>query len=453
MQLIKIAWRNFCHRALSSFLTTLSLALGVALVVAVLAIYGIISDAFVRNASVGYNLVVGPPKGSPLQLTLSSVYYLSPPVENLPFTEYMEFLPREQREALVRNHGGDPTLGQRDGVYAGFVRGGYVIPICLGDYFKKYRIVGTIPEFFEELRHGMDVDEPFEFERGRALKTYTPEHSYYEAVVGSRVAAEEGVKVGDEIYPTHGDPEGVGHGQPFTVVGVLRPTGTPNDRVMFVNMEGFYLLDKHAKPVPEDAVVEPPAPAADGRPPGLTIPQREVTSLLVRNGMILMAPIMENRINESMRAQAAAPIGQIQNLMEAIIGPISTALLVITILTCVVAAIGTLVAIYNSMSERRRDIAVMRALGARRDTVTAIILLESGLIAVVGGLAGWLIAHVGIWVASGRIEEQTGVQAGLLTFTPYEWLVLPLVIGLSLIAGLLPAAAAYRTDVSSNLAA
>ncbi len=452
MQLIKIAWRNFRYRALSSFLTTLSLALGVALVVAVLAIYGIINEAFVRNASVGYNLVVGP-KGSPLQLTLSSVYYLAPPVENLPFTEYMEFLPQQQRAAMVRDYGGDPSLAERDGIYAGFIAGGYVIPICLGDFYKQYRIVGTIPDFFEVLRHGPDVDEPFVFADGRALQTYTPEHSYYEAVVGSRVASEEGVRVGDEIFPTHGDPEGVGHGQPFTVVGVLEPTGTPNDRVMFVNMEGFYLLDKHAKPVAEDAIVQPPRPAADGRPPGLTIPQREVTSLLVRNGMILMAPIMQNRINESLRAQAAAPIGQIQSLMDQIIGPISTALFAITILTCVVAAIGTLVAIYNSMSERRRDIAVMRALGARRDTVTAIILLESGLIAIIGGVAGWVMAHLAILAASGRIEDQTGVQAGLLTFTQYEWLVLPLVIALSLIAGLLPAAAAYRTDVSSNLAA
>ena len=114
MSLLQIAWRNFRHRALSSLLTTFSLALGVALVVLVLAIYGIVTDAFRRNSTVSYNIVVGP-KGSPLQLTLNSVYYLSQPIENLPFTEYMEFMPMEQRAALVRKYGGSKSLGERKG--------------------------------------------------------------------------------------------------------------------------------------------------------------------------------------------------------------------------------------------------------------------------------------------------------------------------------------------------
>ena len=105
------------------------------------------------------------------------------------------------------------------------------------------------------------------------------------------------------------------------------------------------------------------------------------------------------------------------------------------------------------MNDRRRDIAVMRALGARRDTVTAIILCESGLIAVIGGILGWLLAHFAIWCFSGRIEDQTGVQVGFFTTSDYELAILPLVFVLALIAGFLPAWSAYRTDVGSNLAA
>ncbi|TWU10973.1 ABC transporter permease [Allorhodopirellula heiligendammensis] len=453
MNLLFIAWRNFRYRALSSFLTTLSLMLGVGLVVMVMAIYGIISEAFVRNASVGYNLVVGPP-GSALQLTLNSVYYLSQPIENLPYTEYMEFFPQEQRAEMVREYGGDPALGERDGVYAGYVAGGYVIPLALGDYYGDSRVVGTTPEFFEKLRHGPDVDQPFVFREGRAFETYTPENQYFECVLGSRVAAQSGLQVGDTMNPTHGDPEGKGHGQGFQVVGVLAPTGTPNDRAVFVNLEGFYLLEGHARPLEEDAIIEPPQRDPDDeRPPLLMIPEREVTSILVRNGNLMFAPGMQNRINETKRAQAAAPIGEINKLMSAIVGPLLSALLVITLITCVVAAFGVLVAIYNSMNDRRRDIAVMRALGARRGSVTWIILFESLIIAVVGGAAGWFLAHVAILAAGGFIEQRTGVQVSLFSVTEYEWLVLPFVILLSLLAGIVPAMAAYRTDVGSNLSA
>ncbi len=504
MPLLQIAWRNFCHRSLSSVLTTLSLALGVGLVALVLSIYGVISEAFTRNASVGYNLVVGP-KGSPLQLTLNSVYYLSQPIENLPYSEYMEFFTQEERAAMVAKYGGDSELAKRGGRYAPYVSGGYVIPLALGDYFGQYRVVGTVPGFFEKLRHGPNVDEEFTFADGRAFVEFSTENSYFEAVLGSRVAKDMGVGVGDKFYPTHGDPSGHGHDLGFTIVGVMDPTGTPNDRAAFVNLEGFYLMDGHAKPIEEDesATVEEDASEDAESSEGdeeasddqanvgdgngvrlvtlqeeegetkilvekgaasngdhetdefrlLSIPEREVTAILVRNGNLMFAPAMQNAINELPWSQAAAPIGEINKLMGLIVGPLMTALLIITLITCVVAAVGVLVAIYNSMNDRRRDIAVMRALGARRGTVTSIILCESGLIAVIGGILGWFLAHLAMWCYSGQIEDQTGVQIGLFTTSTLELAILPLVLGLALLAGFLPAWSAYRTDVGSNLSA
>ena len=534
MSLIQIAWRNFCHRSLSSILTTLSLALGVGLVVLVLSIYGVISEAFTRNASVGYNLVVGP-KGSPLQLTLNSVFYLSQPIENLPFTEFMEFLPKEERAAMVERFGGNPELGQRGGRYAPFVSGGYAIPLALGDYFGEFRVVGTTPDFFEKLRHGPNVDQKFTFRKGRALKEFSKQHGYFEAVLGSRVAKQMNVDLGHQFFPTHGDPTGHGHDLGFTVVGIMDPTGTPNDRAAFVNLEGFYLMDGHAKPVEateeteasadenfvdeaidaeevNESSIEQPANAKesgdrdaepakndgksttekstsglaaqgtrlvqsnaskpdtksvtiseaatdssnDQKPDQfrlLSIPEREVTSILVRNGNIMFAPGMQNAINEGIQAQAAAPIGEINKLMTLIVGPLLKALLIITLITCVVAAVGILVSIYNSMNDRKRDIAVMRALGARRNTVTAIIILESFLVAIIGAVTGWILAHAAITLYAGQIEDQTGVQVGFFTTSNYEILVLPLVLSLALIAALLPAWSAYRTDVGSNLSA
>ncbi|QEG43656.1 ABC transporter permease [Roseimaritima ulvae] len=460
MNILQIAWRNFQQRSLSSVLTTISLALGVALTVAVLAVYGIVSDAFQRNASVGYNLVVGP-KGSPLQLTLNSVYYLSQPIENLPYTQYMEFLSKEQRAEQVASYGGPAELAERDGAYSAYVRGGFAIPLALGDYFGQFRVVGTTPAFFEELRYGLDVDKPFKFSAGRAIEHHSEEHGYFEAVVGSRVAQEMNVGIGDEFFPTHGDPTGHGHELGFTIVGVMEPTGTPNDRVAIVNLEGFYLMGGHAKPIDEEELTEQEKvdaeAEADESAEGpakfkpLSIRQREVTSILIRTGNPLFGPQIQNVVNEDIYAQAAAPVLEINKLMNLIVAPLLTALMIITVITCIVAAVGILVSIYNSMNDRKRDIAVMRALGARRDTVTSVILLESLLIAVIGGAAGWMLAHVGIWLSGGYIEEQTGVQPGLFSTSPYELVILPLVLGLAALAGLLPAVAAYRTDVTANL--
>lgn len=463
MNLIQIAWRNFCHRSLSSILTTLSLSLGVGLVVLVLSVYGVINEAFTRNASVGYNLVVGP-KGSPLQLTLNSVFYLSQPIENLPYTEYMEFLSKSERAKLVEQFDGDEELAQRGGRYAPFIGDGFVIPLALGDYFGEFRVVGTTPLFFEKLRHGPDLEQTFAFSAGRTFKDFSEEHSYFEAVVGSRVAKEMNVGIGDEFFPTHGDPTGHGHDLGFTIVGIMEPTGTPNDRAAFVNLEGFYLMDGHAKPIEEmpAEVIEKPRTEPESTESGpriakrddyrlLSIPEREVTSILIRTENIMFAPSMQNAINEGIRSQAAAPVGEINKLMGLIIGPLKNAMLVITLITCVVAAVGILVAIYNSMNDRKRDIAVMRALGARRSTVTSIIVYESLLVATIGAAVGWILAHAGITAFSGTIEEQTGVQVSFFTTSGNEIWILPLVIILALIAALLPAWSAYRTDVGSNL--
>lgn len=461
MSLLYIAWRNFRFRSLSSVLTTLSLALGVALVVLVLAVYGIITEAFRGNSAVSYNLVVGP-KGDPLQLTLNSVYYLSRPIANVPFTEYMEFLGAEQRAEMVQRYGGSAALGESAGKYQRYLGGGYAIPLALGDYLDQYRVVGTTPDFFEKLKHGPEVDQPFRFREGRNFQTYSAENNYFEAVLGWRVARALELQVGDVFFPTHGDPEGEGHRDAFRIVGILAPTGTPNDRAAFVNLEGFYLMDGHAAPVdqyPDDMVAgeAPPAIDPDGQEvPVLTIPQREVTAILVNSGGI-MGFQLESRINKDRDGghdlQAAAPVGEISRMLDQIVGPLLTALMVITAITCVVAAMSILVGIYNSMNDRRRDIAIMRALGARRDAVTVVILLESLLIAAIGCGVGWVLAHGAILLASPMIENHTGVWAGFFTVSVYELLVLPMVLLLAALAALLPASVAYSTDVSRNLSA
>jgi putative ABC transport system permease protein len=515
MPLWKIAWRSIQRRALASSLTAFSMALGVMLVVGVLVTMGVVSESFRSNSSLGYNMIMGA-KGGKLQLVLNTVYYLSEPIENVPYSFYQEFLGADQR--------GDG----RDGKWKAYVR--RVVPVCLGDYYREFRVVGTTPEMFE-IEDPDDETRPlYTFADGRNFQTKSVEHGYFEAVVGARVARKYGLEVGDEIIPTHGSEEGEKH-DTFYVVGVLAPSGTAADRAVFINMEGFYLLEGHAKkqesaleriwkrfwktdqayspanndertmrpppggqnssttlpaaqrPQPAMAQIDP-RPAYLRKTTPLPIEEREVTALLVRTVSAVVSQGLATTINKEAQAQAVLPIREITALLDTFINPIKLALLTMTAMICIVSGIGILVSIYNSMSDRHREIAIMRSLGASRRTVMAIVLLEAILLALGGGLLGWLAGHTAIAVAAPYIERETGVPLGFLDFAPPvefvrnsesvlnferltggkatkildivlspEFLLIPTIILSAVFVGFLPAVTAYKTDVAKSLSA
>lgn len=505
MSLWKIAWRSIEQRALASCLTGVSMALGVALVVAVLVIHSVV-DRFFRQSSQGYDMIVGATKGGRLQLVLNTVYHLSQPVENLPYSFYKEFL----------------KDGEKPGKFASLVD--VAVPLCLGDSYEDFRVVGTTPAMFEVWA----PYQKYEFAAGRNFE----QENYFEGVIGSVVASTTGLKVGDSFQPTHGieATEGAHKHDAFTVVGILKPTGTPNDRALFINMEGFYLLRGHAKEEEEQEGVgsqksedgragehhdahehdkdgmhdeqadDHPATseqehtegehtehdeaehahdeheraehkegehAPDEREHGaaehdhehahspLPESQREITAILVRSSATNLTASMTLRrmINKGNEAQAVLPGAEIAVLLDLIVGNMRLLLLALSVLIVIVAGIGIMVSIYNSMSDRRRDIAVMRSLGARRSTVLSVILLESILLSLGGGAAGWLLGHALMALASPWVLAHTGFAMGALQFSVWEAALLPGLVVLASLVGYLPALAAYRTDVAKALSA
>ncbi len=501
MSFWKIAWRNIEQRALASALTTLSMALGVAAMIVVLVIHSVTVRQFSQDAQ-GYHLIVGG-KGGSLQLVLSTVYHIGQPLYPIPYSYYQKFQP--------------------GGEFANWTD--VAIPVCLGDSYQApngsmFRVVGTTPELFSKIQYGATSDgtpKYYEFQPGgRNLRDASRMHgeefaeAAYEAVIGSIVAAQSGLKVGDEVHPTHGlSADGHQHGG-FKVVGILKPTGTANDRAVFINIEGFYVQEGHAlaekkqKPgeahthdhkaehahddahehehteadrdhVHEEEMAKDEQHVEQGHTEAepaahehaehdhdhehghahepLPIPQREVTSVLVLCKNFGELP-MNNAVNkgEGSVAQAVAPGREVTILMDRIVGPIRIVLLVLTIVIVVVAGIGILVSIYNSMAQRSHDIAVMRALGASRGAVMCIILAESILLSLGGGLLGILLGHGLIALAAPYVLERTGVVLGLFQFDWQELVLIPALIALAALVGLLPAWAAYKTDVSKSLA-
>jgi putative ABC transport system permease protein len=436
MTLLGIAWRNIRQRLLTSLLTALSLALGVALVVATLVTGGIVKQAFESGSGLGYNMIVGA-KGSPLQLVLNSVYFISKPIENISWDFYQQFLPAAERADGV------------DGTFAASTK--TAVPICMGDYFRGFRVVGTSTAYFDRLTVG--DGQPFRFAAGRNFRT----DEFFGGVLGATVAAKLGLRVGDPFAPTHGADDGKVH-DPFTVIGILARTDTPVDRGVFVNMEGFYLQDGHAKPVEGEVGTAPPRPAADGQPTPLPFAQREVTAILLDTAALpglpaeLTAMGLRTAINEGRDGQAALPIAEIRQLLDLFVRPLELLLVLVTSLVVVVSAIGILVSMVGSSLERSRDVAIMRALGARRSHVLLTVLCEAVLLAVGGGLAGWLLGHLLVGAIAPLITTNAGVSASMLSAAPgTELLLVPFLMVLAILAALLPALAAYRTDVAKWL--
>lgn len=527
MNLWKIALRSVQHRRLASGLTALSIGLGVALVVGVMVIHGVVSQTF-RRSGEGYDLIVGA-KGSRLELVLNTVYHIGKPVGTLPYEYYEEF---------------------ESGRFAGDVE--LAVPCCMGGNYKGFRVVGTTPDMFDEIpfsrreaelsvdeeqinRGNMTQEEIQEEVRRRSQKKFADSKTlfsdgdnfgwgdFYSGVIGATVARKTGLKVGETFRPVHGfDAEQGEEHDEFTVVGILKPTGSANDRALFINIEGFWEIHSHGHydealdVVPgeeaasvEGASVSNPAEAdgdhshakADGEEtvhehgedadhehieeagheqgPGHDEEaghehdadgahehgsdeaheghdhegERRVTAILIRTDDKRIAQAMElpKRINLEGEAQAAMPAEEVTRLLEGIIGNIQAVLMVFAVMIVVVAGIGMMVSIYNSMSERRHEIAVMRALGARRTTVMAIILLESILLSIGGGVLGLVLGHSLIGLLAPQIMEHTGVVVHALQFQAAELILIPGLIFMASIVGYLPAVIAYRTEVAESL--
>ncbi|MEO1996892.1 MAG: ABC transporter permease, partial [Planctomycetaceae bacterium] len=302
----------------------------------------------------------------------------------------------------------------------------------------------------------------------------------FDAIIGARVARENQWDIDSEFTLVHGgaDSEHV-HDEKFRVVGVLKQTGTPNDKSVFVNLEGFYQIEGHDKPIDEarrrwgefygkdalpefDKEIEPfvreleQEQAAGGHSHahhhhGTPDVLKEVTSVLVLTRSTEDAIMFSGRLKKGFQAQAVNPIIPMRQLMRVFVGNVQKILMVLTGLIIMVSGVGIFVSIYNSMADRRHEIAVMRALGARRQTVFSIILTESVVLCIAGGLLGLLLGHGLVFATAPYIESQTGLLIDRFSFEPIELYLFPALAILASLVGFIPGLTAYRTDVADAL--
>jgi putative ABC transport system permease protein len=393
MKTIAFSWRYLWSRPLSAALNLLLLSLGLASITFLLLVSHQINTAFDRDLA-GIDVVVGA-KGSPMQLILSGVFQLDVPTGNIPL-------------AAVRALQAHPQVAQ-------------VIPISMGDSFRGFRIVGTTPDYISHYEASLA--------QGVMWK------SSMQAVLGSRVAQQSGLRVGDTFTGTHGlAAGGHAHGQsPYTVTGILAPSGSVLDRLVLTPLESVWqvhetdtALDDEDRKIMED--------------------EREVTLALIQYKTPLAAVTFPRFINTTTEMQAAAPALEITRLLSMVgVGlEVLRALAGVLLLT---AGLSVFIALWGAVRERRADLALLRMLGAPPRKVAGLLLCEALWLALLATVLG-VLAGQGLTALLGwALQLEKSVLIGALSW-PVELVSVPcLALGVALASALLPAWEAYRVSV------
>jgi putative ABC transport system permease protein len=428
MRLDQLVRRNLYRHRIGAGLTALNVALGALLVSVVLLLRSATAGAFLMPSR-GFSLVVGAP-GSRLELVLSSVFHLGPGPGLLDYDVFEEL----ERHASTQ----------------------LAVPYAVGDTFRGYRVVGTSEAFFDPRFPYPQAQAPADkLASGRGLRSdrtalrsalaalVAPRaaaggsgHALVrEAVVGAAVARALDVRVGDRIEPSHGvEAGGIAHRerQLWEVVGVLRSSGTPVDELVLINLESFFAISEH-----EGGVV--PETNKPGISAVLLFPKPGVHKALLLS-----------QLDKRNSLQVADVDSEVRSLLR-LVGNVDRIFFAIAVLVVLVGVVSVSVAIYNTLAGRRRELAILRILGASRRTVFGLLVGEAGLVSAVGAVAGILGGHAVVALAAGVIERSAGFRPTALALLPEELVAIVLIVLAGAVGGLLPAFEAYRSDVASHL--
>jgi putative ABC transport system permease protein len=395
--LLRITRKSLRQHALSTAITSISIGLAGALLLSVWVIKDEARTTFTQIDG-GFDAVLGA-RSTKLQLVLNAIFHLEASPANIELTDFQE-IQRNPNVALA-------------------------VPIAMGDNYRAFRVVGTSPEMFTQV----------EYAEGKKYKVRPPgrifDPTLREAVVGSFAAQRLGLKRGDHFHPYHGlnFDEKHEHAEEYVVVGILEPSNTPADKVIWIPLEGLQKMSGHAVEAHTD-----------------------ISAVLVKLRSPMAGRTLEMQYNrEGNRLTFAWPIGATISELLSKVGWFEQVLGWVAVLVALVAAGSVMASIYNSMNERRRQIAIFRALGARRATVFVTVLLEALSIAILGVLIAFALYALLVSVASSVIRAQTGVMIdpwtwhGVMAWGPLG------LIALGALAGIVPAIKAYRVDVAQNL--
>ena len=401
MNLATISFAYLRARSLNTLLNIVLLALGVATIVLLLLATTQLDQRMRRDAQ-GIDLVIGA-KGSPMQVILSSIYHLDVPTGNIPYKQAQEI----SKHRAVKK----------------------AIPLALGDSYNGARIVGTTHAYLDH--YGAKLAQGKRWEKT------------LEAVIGAEVAQRTGLKLGDKFHGSHGlGDKGDAHEEhPYMVVGVLERSGSVLDRVVMASVESVWAMHASHYEIKDINDIANQ----------LKEEEKEYTALLIQYASPIAAAILPRYVNNNSSMQAASPAYETARLFS-IIGVGVDVLRGFALVLVFSAGLSVFIALYNALNERRYDLAVMRTLGARPGTLMMLLLFEGLLLALIGGVLGVALGHVLAEVLGNALKAAQQVSVTGWVWVSAEWWVLALAAGVGVIAALIPAWRAYRTDIAGTLA-
>ncbi len=414
---ISIVVKSLRSRRLSTIITAASVAVATALLLTMLSLRTASFEAFQRGTGTTHLLVSA--DSSPLTAVLNGVFYANAPSNPIAWKKFQDI-----KNAFPYD---------------------WAVPTQQGDSFRGFPVAAVGPEFFT--RFEPVRGEPWKLVAGQFPSTL------FEVCLGSTVAADTGLGIGQKIVLTHGtgaSRDSHEHDEfPFVIVGILQPSGSAHDRVVFTDLESSWIL--HAQERRERAGIEGVATVAD-----LTDDDRKITGILLRlptrPGRDASAAIQQqfDALRRDTGIVVAQPAQQIDRL-RSIIGNVDELFIALGVAVLLSSGISILLSMHNSMSERRKQIALLRALGVARMRITGMILTEATLIGFAGAIGGCALSLIGNAVASGALKARIGLVVDPTLDPRSTVIIVAGAIVLSALAGVLPAITAYRTSVADNL--
>lgn len=421
MSLLTLVWNYLKARPLNTAINILLLSLGIAVITILLLFSQQLEKKITDNAK-GIDLVVGA-KGSPLQIILCNIFHIDFPTGNIKLFE----AERIAKNRLVKK----------------------AIPLALGDSYNTYRIIGTNRAYAEQYHGELASGEWWSKD--------------LEVTLGAKVAELTTLKIGDHFASAHGLAEG-GHAHEehqYVVVGILKPSNSVLDNVMLTNVESVWKVheehgeeeegehDEHAEEAPVHDSTFVPSPLIPSVAKGDST--KEITAMLVQYRSPMGAIQLPRIVNAQSSLQAASPAFETARLFS-ILGVGVDILMGFAYVLIVISGLSIFIALYNSLKERRYDLAIMRSMGATRTKIFISILMEGGFLTLAGSVLGLLAGHGAVMLLAGMAEEaqRTGISGWV--FYPQEWIILVGSLLLGLVCAMIPAVQAYRTDISKVLA-
>jgi putative ABC transport system permease protein len=418
MVLLSLAYQSLRNRKLTSALTLGSIALSVALLIGVEQVRLGARESFANTIS-QTDLIVGA-RGGALQLLLYTVFRVGSATNNIAYESYDHF----------RNH---PAVA-------------WTIPYSLGDSHHGFRVVGTTEDFYRDYRYRRD--RQVNLAEGRVPS------EIFDVALGSDVAAELKYRLGDRVVITHGITHGRGllehDDKPFTVVGILKKTATPVDRSLYITLEGMEAMhldwSEGAPPMPGEAMQA-------WRIAQEEIKIKQITAFLLRARSRIDTLRLQREVNtfEDEPLMAIIPGVTLSELWRTI-GYAEDALRVVSLFVIIIGLLGMLVSLYTTLTERRREMAVLRAVGAGPLRIVLLLVLESGFLSMGGAIVGVLLVYALSFLSQPIVEQHFGLFIPIqpLTMTAYLYVLAVIVAGL--LIGFVPALRAYRNSLADGLA-